>query len=103
MYAVVTNSTYDGLCSRADQVVELLGQSGPQSAFRRGLVRLSRAFTPLPRSIRDARSEFAAGDPTIFATQSTHKLLAAFSQGSMIHIRPSERAPVEPHVSTRRT
>ena len=35
------------------------------------------------------------GDPTIFATQSTHKLLAAFSQGSMIHIRPSERAPVE--------
>ena len=36
------------------------------------------------------------GDPTIFATQSTHKLLAAFSQASMIHIRPGDRAPVEP-------
>jgi arginine decarboxylase len=39
---------------------------------------------------------FDPNGPTLFATQSTHKLLAAFSQASMIHIRSSERAPVEP-------
>ncbi len=33
--------------------------------------------------------------PTIYATQSTHKLLAALSQASMIHIKSSDRAPVE--------
>ena len=74
VYAVITNSTYDGLCYRADRVVDLLGQSVPRVHF----------------------DEAVPGDPTIFATQSTHKLLAAFSQGSMIHIRPSDRAPVEP-------
>jgi arginine decarboxylase len=31
----------------------------------------------------------------VFVTQSTHKLLAAFSQASMIHVHSSERAPVE--------
>jgi arginine/lysine/ornithine decarboxylase len=29
--------------------------------------------------------------PTIFATQSTHKLLAALSQASMIHVRDGRR------------
>ena len=33
VYAVVTNSTYDGLCYRADRVVELLGQSVPRVHF----------------------------------------------------------------------
>jgi arginine decarboxylase len=33
--------------------------------------------------------------PTVFATQSTHKLLAALSQSAMVHVRPAPRAPVE--------
>lgn len=33
----------------------------------------------------------------MFATQSTHKLLAALSQSSMLHMRPSPRAPVDHH------
>jgi arginine decarboxylase len=32
--------------------------------------------------------------PTVFATQSTHKLLAALSQSAMVHVRPAPRAPV---------
>jgi arginine decarboxylase len=96
VYAVVTNSTYDGLCYRADKVVELLGQSVPRVHFDEAWFAYAR-FHPLYRdryAMHDRTP--AASDPTIFATQSTHKLLAAFSQGSMIHIRPSERAPVEP-------
>ena len=33
--------------------------------------------------------------PTLFAVQSTHKMLAAFSMASMIHIKLSDRAPLE--------
>ena len=95
VYAVVTNSTYDGLCYSADQVIALLGQSVPRVHFDEAWFAYPR-FHPLYRN-RYAMHDHATlpGDPTIFATQSTHKLLAAFSQGSMIHIRPSERAPVE--------
>jgi arginine decarboxylase len=96
VYAVVTNSTYDGLCYRADQVVDLLGQSVPRVHFDEAWFAYAR-FHPLYRNLYAMHDRVAAPeDPTIFATQSTHKLLAAFSQGSMIHIRPSERAPVEP-------
>jgi arginine decarboxylase len=96
VYAVVTNSTYDGLCYRADRVVELLGESVPRVHFDEAWFAYAR-FHPLYRNRYAMHDRTPApGDPTIFATQSTHKLLAAFSQGSMIHIRPSDRAPVEP-------
>jgi len=96
VYAVVTNSTYDGPCYRADRVVALLGQSVPRVHFDEAWFAYAR-FHPLYTN-RYAMHERTPtpGDPTVFATQSTHKLLAAFSQASMIHIRPSERAPVEP-------
>jgi arginine decarboxylase len=96
VYAVITNSTYDGLCYRADEVVTLLGSSVPRVHFDEAWFAYAR-FHPLYRNrfaMHDR--ETTAGDPTVFATQSTHKLLAAFSQASMIHIRPSDRAPVEP-------
>ena len=96
VYAVVTNSTYDGLCYRADQVVDLLGASVPRVHFDEAWFAYAR-FHPIYQS-RFAMHDRppSPGDPTIFATQSTHKLLAAFSQSSMIHVRSSERAPVEP-------
>ncbi len=33
--------------------------------------------------------------PAIFSVQSTHKMLAAFSMGSMVHIKLSDRAPLD--------
>ena len=38
--------------------------------------------------------DFDRSGPTVFATQSTHKLLAAFSQASMLHVREG-RNPIE--------
>ena len=96
VYAVVTNSTYDGLCYRTDRVVELLGESVPRLHFDEAWYGYA-AFHPLYQG-RFAMHERPAGPdrgPTIFATQSTHKLLAAFSQASMIHVRSSPRAPVD--------
>ena len=94
VYAVVTNSTYDGLCYRSDQVIDELSATTPRVHFDEAWFAYAR-FHPLytHRFAMSPRAE-TDGDPTIFATQSTHKLLAAFSQGSMIHVRPSDRAPV---------
>jgi len=96
VYAVITNSTYDGLCYRADKVTGMLGRSAPRVHFDEAWFAYAR-FHPLYRGRYAMHpGEAAPADPTVYATQSTHKLLASFSQGSMIHIRPSARAPVEP-------
>jgi len=96
VYAVVTNSTYDGLCYDARAVTRLLGQSVPRIHYDEAWFAYA-AFNPL---YRDRHAMHAPVDadkgPTLYATQSTHKLLAAFSQASMIHIRSSKRAPVDP-------
>ena len=91
--AVITNSTYDGLCYDATRVEELLGKSRPDPVqTRHGSVR---RFNPLYRDRYAMRTKADPPDgPTIFATQSTHKLLAALSQASMIHVR-NGRSPVE--------
>jgi len=96
VYAVITNSTYDGLCYRADLVVDVLQSSVPRIHFDEAWFAYAR-FHPMYHH-RYAMHERTPNksNPTIFATQSSHKLLAAFSQGSMIHVRSSERAPVTP-------
>jgi arginine decarboxylase len=95
VYAALTNSTYDGLCYDAGQVVARLGSSVPRIHFDEAWFAYA-AFNPLYRERSAMAVSVGLESPTLFATQSTHKLLAAFSQASMIHIRSSERAPVEP-------
>ncbi|MEV4399697.1 Orn/Lys/Arg decarboxylase N-terminal domain-containing protein [Nonomuraea sp. NPDC049607] len=97
-YAVVTNSTYDGVCHDAVRVAELLGASVPRLHFDEAWFAYGR-FNPLyarryAMSV-DERTLPGPERPTVFATQSTHKLLAALSQSAMLHVRPSPRAPVD--------
>ncbi|GAA2600754.1 Orn/Lys/Arg decarboxylase N-terminal domain-containing protein [Actinomadura fulvescens] len=97
-YAVVTNSTYDGLCYDTVRVAELLGASAPRVHFDEAWFAYGR-FNPL----YDRRYGMAVDEeslpgpsrPTVFSTQSTHKLLAALSQSSMLHVRPAPRAPLD--------
>lgn len=95
VYAAITNSTYDGLCYDARLVSDLLAPSVPRIHFDEAWFGYAR-FHPLYRDryAMHERDEDPAR-PTLYATQSTHKLLAAFSQSSMIHVRSSPRAPVE--------
>ncbi|MBT2212314.1 Orn/Lys/Arg decarboxylase N-terminal domain-containing protein [Actinomadura sp. NEAU-AAG7] len=97
-YAVITNSTYDGLCYDAVQVAGLLGASVPRVHFDEAWFAYAR-FNPLYERrygmAVDERSLPGPERPTVFATQSTHKLLAALSQASMLHVRSSPRAPVD--------
>jgi arginine decarboxylase len=95
VYSVVTNSTYDGLCYNARRVEELLDPSVDRIHFDEAWYAYAR-FNPIYRD-RHAMH----GDPkdhkgpTTFATHSTHKLLAALSQASFLHIRDG-RSPI-PH------
>ncbi len=95
VHSIITNSTYDGLCYNARRVEELLDPSVDRIHFDEAWYAYAR-FNPLYRD-RHAMH----GDPkdhkgpTIFATHSTHKLLAALSQASFLHIRDG-RSPI-PH------
>ncbi|WP_234730863.1 Orn/Lys/Arg family decarboxylase [Acidocella facilis] len=94
--AIVTNSTYDGLCYNAARVEELLGPSVDRILFDEAWFGHAR-FNPLYENHYAMRGDPAGRDPagpTIFATQSTHKLLAALSQASMVHLREG-RVPIE--------
>ncbi len=94
-YAVVTNSTYDGLCYDVNRVVTELSKSVPRVHF-------DEAWYAYAKFHQIYRGRFAMdvpdempNRPTLFAVQSTHKMLAAFSMASMVHIKLSPRAPLE--------
>ena len=93
-YAVVTNCTYDGFCYNVKDVVSHLGESVPRIHFDEAWYAYAK-FHPLYK----ARFAMDVEDndphrPTIFAVQSTHKMLPALSMASMIHVKKSERAPL---------
>lgn len=97
VHAIVTNSTYDGLTYNVTRVEELLGQSVDRLHFDEAWYGYAR-FNPLYKdrfAMYGNPDEHDASKPTVFATQSTHKLLAALSQASMIHVR-NGRNPI-PH------
>lgn len=96
VHAIVTNSTYDGLCYNVKRVEELLGQSVDRLHFDEAWYGYAR-FNPMYAdrfAMHGDPGEHGADRPTVFATQSTHKLLAALSQASMIHVRDG-RNPVD--------
>jgi arginine decarboxylase len=96
VHAIITNSTYDGLTYRVPRVVELLDRSVDRIHFDEAWYGYAR-FNPLYKDRFAMYGEPAAypkDKPTIFATTSTHKLLAALSQASLISVRDG-RKPVE--------
>ena len=94
-HTVITNSTYDGLIYNVARVIEIGAHAIDRLHFDEAWYAYAR-FNPLYRN-RHAMfgdpAEYKDG-PTLFATHSTHKLLAAFSQASFIHIRDG-RDPIE--------
>lgn len=93
VHAVITNSTYDGLCYNVERVEMLLGQSVDRLHFDEAWYGYAR-FNPIYTkrfAMHGDPAESQKDRPTLFATQSTHKLLAALSQASYIHIRDGRR------------
>jgi len=85
--AVVTNSTYDGLCYNANLIKRTLADNVEVLHFDEAWYAYA-AFHEFydGRYGMDTREQ----GPLVFTTHSTHKLLAAFSQASMIHVLDSQ-------------
>lgn len=88
--SVITNSTYDGICYHVGIVKERLRANGARITENLHFDEAWYAYARFnPMYDRRYATYYAEKDPAynlIFATHSTHKLLAAFSQASMIHI-----------------
>ena len=93
-HAIITNSTYDGLCYNTTWVKDLLKESTSRIHFDEawyGYARFNDMYKNRYAMTFDPTT-YGKDEPSIFATQSTHKLLAAFSQASMIHILDGKNA-----------
>src|SRR5215470_11842710 len=89
---VMTNSTYDGLCYNVDGIRKQLGNAVDVHHFDEAWYAHANFHEFYDgyhaiSSMHPARSPHAI----TFATHSTHKLLAALSQASMIHVQHSEK------------
>lgn len=83
VHAVITNSTYDGLLYNTDYIKQTLDVKSIH--FDSAWVPYTN-FSPIYKGLSGMSGDRIRGK-TIYETQSTHKLLAAFSQASMIHIK----------------
>lgn len=93
-YAVITNCTYDGFCYDVNDVVKYLGDSVPRIHFDEAWYAYAR-FHPLYKGRFAMDADDTSDRPTIFAVQSTHKMLPSLSMASMIHVKKSDRAPLD--------
>ena len=85
--AVVTNSTYDGLCYNVLGIKDRLSNVVDNLHFDEAWYAYAR-FHPIYEHHYGMTSKGEKPDhPPVFTTHSTHKLLAAWSQGSMIHVK----------------
>lgn len=91
-YAVVTNCTYDGFCYDANAVVSLLSKSVDRIHFDEAWYAYAK-FHPVYNGRFAMGLDNELDKTTIFAVQSTHKMLPAFSMASMIHIKVNKKNP----------
>lgn len=94
VYSVLTNCTYDGMCYDAAGAQQRLAKSVDRVHFDEAWYGYAR-FNPLYRdrfAMNGNPADHPQNGPTVFATHSTHKLLAALSQTSYIHIRDGRGA-----------
>lgn len=97
--SALTNSTYDGLCYNVNKIKKELATDVQNMHFDEAWYAYAK-FHPI------YKNHFAMTDdneegmvyPPIFASQSTHKLLAAFSQGSMLHAKNGTDKKIDPEI-----
>lgn len=89
--AVITNSTYDGLIYDVAEIKTQLAKSDiPNVHFDEAWFAYAH-FHPIYAGRYAMCAHHEDNHPTVFSTQSTHKLLAAFSQASMLHVKEGRR------------
>jgi len=89
--AVVTNSTYDGLCYNVEGVKWKLKEAVENLHFDEAWYGYACFHEMYAGRYGMHTHKNIEKFPAVFATQSTHKVLAAFSQGSMVHVKNGKR------------
>ncbi|MEG0329608.1 MAG: Orn/Lys/Arg decarboxylase N-terminal domain-containing protein [Longicatena sp.] len=94
--STLTNSTYDGLCYNVTKIKEVVSDRIERLHFDEAWFAYA-AFHPIYRNhFGMAKGIVKPNDPPIFCSQSTHKLLTAFSQASMLHIKDGGKKKIDP-------
>lgn len=93
--ATITNSTYDGLCINADAVKQALAPVADAIHFDEAWLAQAH-FHEFYRGFYAMSGGAGPVEPLVFSTESTHKVLAAFSQASMVHLREGTVHKLDP-------
>lgn len=94
--SALTNSTYDGVCYNVINIKSQLEKSVENLHFDEAWYAYAR-FNPMYKNHYGmADGSVKPDDPPIFCSQSTHKLLTAFSQASMLHIKDGGTVKINP-------
>lgn len=94
--SALTNSTYDGVCYSVIRIKELLALSVENLHFDEAWYAYARFHPVYKDHFGMADDDRNKEHPPIFVSHSTHKLLTAFSQASMLHIRNGSHVSIDP-------
>ncbi|MBO4632502.1 MAG: hypothetical protein J5858_11320 [Lentisphaeria bacterium] len=94
--SALTNSTYDGICYNAVRIKEQLEQSVENLHFDEAWYAYAKFHPVYRHHFGMENSRVRPEDPPVFCSQSTHKLLTAFSQASMLHIKNGGKVKIDP-------
>lgn len=93
--SALTNSTYDGLCYNVNKIKKNLNKNVENLHFDEAWYAYAK-FHPIYRNhYAMTKSDDHIEHPPIFASQSTHKLLGAFSQASMLHVKDGTKKKMD--------
>ncbi len=94
--SALTNSTYDGICYNVINIKNELERSVENLHFDEAWYAYARFHPMYKNHFGMTDDDLKKNHPPIFCSHSTHKLLTAFSQSSMLHIKNGGEVKIEP-------
>ncbi|MFA9395092.1 MAG: Orn/Lys/Arg decarboxylase N-terminal domain-containing protein [Halodesulfovibrio sp.] len=92
--SALTNSTYDGMCYNVSTIKEQLEKNVKNMHFDEAWYAYAK-FHPIYTNHFGMAETPHKHHPPIFCSQSTHKLLTAFSQSSMLHVKHGSHVEID--------
>ncbi len=93
--SALTNSTYDGVCYNVVNIKKQLEKSVENLHFDEAWYAYARFHPMYKDHYGMTDDDLDENHPPIFCSHSTHKLLTAFSQASMLHIKNGGKVKVD--------
>ncbi len=94
--SALTNSTYDGVCYNVINIKNELERSVENLHFDEAWYAYARFHPMYKNHFGMTDDDLKKNHPPIFCSHSTHKLLTAFSQSSMLHIKNGGTVKIVP-------